>query len=88
MDEPEIDTDRIDEAVLALMYLTLHDIDELDGFARAWKGFEWETLARLHAKDFIENPVGRTKSVMLTPEGVRRSRALFQQLFGRDKVSS
>ena len=83
MDEPEIDTDRIDEAVLALMYLTLHDIDELDGFARAWKGFEWETLARLHAKNFIENPVGKAKSVVLTPEGVQHSRALFRRLFKR-----
>jgi len=43
MNEPEIDTDRIDEAVLALMCLTLHDVDEHDGSARAWKGFEWET---------------------------------------------
>jgi len=83
MNEAEIDTDRIDEAVLALMCLTLHDVGEHDSFARAWKGFEWETLARLHAKNLIENPVGKTKSVLLTPEGVRRSRALFQQLFER-----
>jgi hypothetical protein len=30
----EIDTEKIDEAVLALLYLTLHD------GARAWKGLE------------------------------------------------
>ena len=30
----EIDTDKIDEAVLALLYLTLHDR------FRAWKGFD------------------------------------------------
>jgi hypothetical protein len=30
----EIDTDRIDEAVLALLYLGLHDR------CRAWKGFD------------------------------------------------
>jgi hypothetical protein len=29
----EIDTEKVDEAVLALLYLTLHD------GARAWKGF-------------------------------------------------
>jgi hypothetical protein len=40
----EIDTDKVDEAVLALLYLTLHD------GARAWKGFDWDTLNRLHAK--------------------------------------
>jgi len=31
----EIDTDRIDEATLALLYLGLHDR------YRAWKGFDW-----------------------------------------------
>jgi len=31
----EIDTDRIDDAVLALLLLGLHDGD------RAWKGFDW-----------------------------------------------
>ena len=30
-----LDKDRIDDAVLALLYLTLHD-----GW-RAWKGFDW-----------------------------------------------
>jgi hypothetical protein len=33
-----IDTEKIDEAVLALLYLTLHE------GARAWKGFDWDTL--------------------------------------------
>jgi len=30
----EYDTDKVDEMVLALMYLTLHD------YCRAWKGFD------------------------------------------------
>ena len=34
-----LDTDRIDDTVLALLYLTLHDQD------RAWKGFDWDTLS-------------------------------------------
>ena len=38
----EIGHDGIDEAVLALIWLTLHDGD------RAWKGFDWATLDRLH----------------------------------------
>src|SRR3954454_22082116 len=37
----EIDTDRIDEAVLALLYLGLHDR------WRVWKGFDWDALDRL-----------------------------------------
>ena len=36
----DLDTDRIDDAVLALLHLTLHD-----GW-RAWKGFDWDALDR------------------------------------------
>ena len=72
-----IDEDKIDEAVLALLQLTLHD-----GF-RAWKGFDWDTLGRLHAKGFIENPVGKTKSVVLSDEGLRESKRLFEALFAK-----
>ena len=36
--------EKVDEIVLALMYLTLHDS------YRAWKGFDWETLDRLYEK--------------------------------------
>jgi len=71
----EIDTEKMDEAVLALLYLTLHD------GARAWKGFDWNTLNRLHTKGLICNPVGKAKSVVLTDEGVRESERLFRQLF-------
>jgi Domain of unknown function (DUF6429) len=73
----EIDTDKVDEAVLALLYLTLHD------GARAWKGFDWETLNRLHAKGLIGNPVGKAKSVILTDEGLRASERLFTRLFAK-----
>jgi uncharacterized protein DUF6429 len=71
----EIDTQKVDEAVLALPYLTLHD------GARAWKGFDWDTLNRLHAKGLISNPVGKAKSAVLTDEGVRESERLFSKLF-------
>src|SRR3954469_15878484 len=39
-----LDTDKIDEAVLALLYLTRHD------HWRAWKGFDWDALDRLYEK--------------------------------------
>ena len=73
----EIDTDKVDEAVLALLYLTLHD------GARVWKGFDWETLNRLHAKGFISDPVSKAKSVILTDEGLRASERLFTRLFAK-----
>ena len=50
-----VDEERIDEAVLALLWLTLHD------GRRAWKGFDWEVLGRLHAKGLIADPVGCKK---------------------------
>ena len=72
-----VDEERIDEAVLALLWLTLHD------GRRAWKGFDWAALGRLHAKGLIADPVGRAKSVVLTDEGLRQSEALFRTLFTR-----
>jgi Domain of unknown function (DUF6429) len=73
----EIDYDRIDDAVLALMQLGLSS----DG--RTWKGLDWHALDRLHAKGMISDPKGKAKSVMLTPEGSTRSAALFKESFGK-----
>ena len=73
----EIDMEKVDEAVLALLYLTLHD------GARAWKGFDWDTLNRLHAKGLISDPVSKVKSVVLTDEGLRASERLFGKLFAK-----
>jgi hypothetical protein len=76
----ELDEDKIDDAVLALLSLTLHD------GRRAWKGFDWDTLDRLHRKGFIANPVGKTKSVVLTDEGLQRSKELLAALFGKPEA--
>jgi len=73
----EIDTDRIDDAVLALLYRTLHD-----GF-RAWKSHDWDAFGRLHRKGMICDPVGKAKSVVFTDEGLAESKRLFSELFGR-----
>jgi len=72
-----IDTEKIDEAVLALLYLGLHD------GMRAWKSFDWEAMNRLHEKGLISNPVGKAKSVVLTEVGLKESERLFSELFGK-----
>jgi hypothetical protein len=77
-----IDVDKIDEAVLALLYLTLHD------GVRAWKGHDWDTLDRLYQKGMIDNPVGKAKSVVLTDEGLAESERLFRKLFERSSPRS
>jgi hypothetical protein len=72
-----IDEDKIDEAALALMYLTLHDN------CRAWKQIDWEVTNRLHGKGLICDPIGKTKSVVLTDEGLKKSEELFEKLFSK-----
>ena len=70
-----LDTDRIDDTVLALLYLGLHEQH------RAWKGFDWNAMGRLHEKGMIHDPVGKVKSVVFTQEGLHRSRELFEAMF-------
>ncbi|MBE7544127.1 MAG: DUF6429 family protein [Bryobacteraceae bacterium] len=76
-----IDEEKIDQATLALLFLTLHDGD------RAWKGHDWETLNRLHAKGFIHDPVSKAKSVAFTPEGLAGARRLFEEMFTLPRTS-
>ena len=78
----DVDTDKIDEAVLALLYLTLHD------GVRAWKGHDWDVLDRLYRKGMIDNPVGKAKSVVLTDDGLAESERLFRKLFERSSPRS
>jgi hypothetical protein len=73
----ELDTSKIDDAVLALLYLGLHD------GARAWKGFDWDALDRLHRAGFISEPQGTAKSVVFTEVGMERAERLLRELFGR-----
>lgn len=70
-----ISKDKVDDATLALLYLTLHDGD------RAWKGFDWGVLGRLHDKGMIYDPVGKVKSVVFTDAGLERAKTLFKELF-------
>jgi hypothetical protein len=73
----QTDTDKIDDAVLALLYLTLHD------GAKAWKSYDWDAMNRLHEKGLISDPVGKAKSVLLTERGLEQSERLFEKLFGK-----
>jgi hypothetical protein len=70
-----LNTDKIDDAALALLYLTLHDGN------RAWKGMDWDVLGRLHDKSMIHDPVGKVKSVVFTPEGLERAKELLETMF-------
>lgn len=74
----EIDTNKVDEFTLALLYLTTFK----DGTGmRMWKGHDWDVLNRLHESGYIDDPVSKAKSVMLTEEGAARSKLLFEKHF-------
>ena len=48
---------------------------------RAWKGHDWDVLNRLYESGYIDDPVSKAKSVILTDEGAERSKRLFEKHF-------
>ena len=73
----ELENKKIDQAVLALLYLGLHED------RRAWKGFDWDAMDRLHEQGFISDPRGKAKSVVFTQEGMKQSEEMLIKLFGK-----
>jgi len=78
--EMEIDYNKIDEYTLALLHLVSFR-DRV--VARAWKSFDWETMNRLHEKGYISDPKSKSKSVVLSDEGLARAEELFEKLFAK-----
>jgi len=78
----EYNKDKVDEMTLALLYLVSFKERDYE-VARAWKGFNWDTMDRLHQKGWISNPKGKAKSVSVTEEGVKRSEQLFKKYFSQ-----
>ncbi|EAO0951636.1 hypothetical protein FZH48_25805 [Salmonella enterica] len=70
-----INTEVIDDVVLALLWLTLHDD------YRAWKSFAPDVLNRFYGRGFIGYPVNKAKSVVLTEKGLLQSEQLFRRYF-------
>ncbi|WP_067560743.1 DUF6429 family protein [Halofilum ochraceum] len=75
--EPDLDEDRLAEAALALMSLTLHDGD------RVWKQYPWSLTDRLFDLGYITDPKSKAKSVQLTPEGKVQAERVLRERFGR-----
>lgn len=78
----EIDKERIDAAVLGLLWLTLHNE------RRAWKGHDWNALNRLHEHGLIHDPVNKARSVVLTDKGLERAEEVFHALFAQQEDNS
>jgi hypothetical protein len=75
----DIDIDKIDRAVLALLLLCQHE------GARAWKSFDRGAMNRLHQKGYITNPVSKAESVLFTEKGLPEAERAFRELFGRPR---
>jgi hypothetical protein len=71
--------DRVEETVLALLYLTSsHD----QYGTRAWKGFDVGVLERLFEKGYISDPQIKSPTVVLSEEGAKLSKEFFFKVFG------
>jgi hypothetical protein len=77
----ELDEEKIDQAVLALLWLGLHDK------YRSWKSFDWDATDRLSAKGFIDDPRGKAKSVAFTDKGLKESERLFRAMFCKEPTT-
>ena len=70
--------DKVDEAVLALLFLT--SFKEKIGI-RAWKGHDWDALNRLYDKGYISDPKSKAKSIVMYDEGYQLAKELFKKHF-------
>jgi len=74
----KVDNEKIDDAVLALLLLGIHE------GSGAWKGFDWESMNRLHERGYISDPRGTATSIVFTEEGRRQAEHLLDQMFSED----
>jgi hypothetical protein len=72
------DETKIDEAVLAVLYLTAW---AEHGLTRAWKGVDWNASNRLHKRGLIDDPKNTNKSIIFTEQGLALARACAERLF-------
>ncbi len=75
-----IDEEKIDEVVLALLHLTSFKDGEIK---RSWKSYDWSVLNRLHENGFISNPKSKSKSIVLSETGAQQAEKLFNKYFSK-----
>jgi hypothetical protein len=75
-----LDENKLSEAALAILGLTAFSSHHI---TRAWKGMDWDLLGLLFQKGWIEDPVGKSKSVVLTATGERLASELLARHFAK-----
>lgn len=73
---PDVDTDKLAEAAVALLSLTLH------AGGRVWKSLDWDLMDLLEEKGWIVEARSKAKSVVLTKEGERLAKEFLWRDFG------
>ena len=65
------------ELTMALLYLSRFD----DRFStdRAWKGYDWDILDKLDAKDYIDKGSPKSKSVYLMSDGLDYAKKILEK---------
>jgi hypothetical protein len=76
----KLNEERIDDAVLALLYLNLYHCGVV------CRGFDWDAMNRLHEKGLISDPVRKVKSVGFSEDGEKQARKIFEQMFVVNKI--
>ena len=79
--------DRIDEAVLALLYQGIFEHHPVMG-PRSWKAFDWAAMGRLHDKGLISDPASKARSVLLTETSLGEAEVAFRRLFEADDLAA
>lgn len=77
-DKFEYDKDKVDEIVLALLYLNTFK-GELG--LKAWKHIDLGILTRLYEKGYISNPITNSKTVIISSEAAEKAEILFRKYF-------
>mgnify|MGYP001565956872 CR=1 FL=1 len=74
----EYDKDKVDELTLALLFLGMSRMKE---GGRAWRGFDQQTLARLHQRGWIGDPMEKGTSIGVSAEGMKKAAEFFKKHF-------
>lgn len=81
MSIPEnLNQEKLAEAALAI--LSLSSFGGPMG-VRAWKGMDWDLMNLLFEKEWISDPVGKQKSIVMSEEGVKLAEEFLEKHFGK-----
>ncbi|MDY5679022.1 MAG: DUF6429 family protein [Candidatus Methanomethylophilaceae archaeon] len=73
-----INDSTYDDLVLMMLYAKSWEEKYSQGYRSSWKGFDFDSLNRLEAKELITGN-HRNKSTALTPEGVEKAKELLRR---------